>query len=65
MSFLVFKQKSKNMFSFETGKFLVSICFVFDCVIHEDNYSCPDICTCLSFVHIETVRLKVFLFQPN
>ena len=25
------------------------ICFVFDCVIHEDNYSCLEICTCLSY----------------
>ena len=44
----LYKQKSKNMCSFQIDQLLVSICFVFDCVTNEDKYSCPEPCICLS-----------------
>ena len=46
--FFLHKQKSKNMCSFEIDQLRESICFVFDCVTHEDKYSCPEFYICLS-----------------
>ena len=64
MSF-IYKQKSKNMCFCYIDQFPGSICFVFDCVTHEDNYSCPEICTCLSYYAYWNDWTQTVLSQPN